>query len=154
MLWHSYGNSNSAQHVNIDFVTSTPDFKVSSTKVKKVVVAAPTQTNNSVGTSAESASPQLPTLSLSQGDTHPYLGLLWKTLLNKKKNAHLHGEKQTYLVRLKITKSGSIESADVKGPNGSISKALQESLESFPKVPPIPDEISDNDVYVQYSVIL
>ncbi len=92
-------------------------------------------------------------ISLDSGVPHPYLNSLWKNLLRKKKSASLIAkEKQTYLVRLKITKVGFIESVDVKGVDQQVAHSLESSLLTNPRVPPVPDDISNQDFYVQYAV--
>ncbi len=122
------------------------------THIKPTQDQQATHVQAEAGDVAEEAVPQK-VISLNSGNYHPYLNMLWKTLLHKKKQAMLEGgDKRTYLVRLKITKAGLIELVDVKGPLFQVSEALQKSLAKSPRVPPVPDEISLRDFFVQYAV--
>jgi len=152
------GSAATAQE--IDLIT-LPPMERTSPKVKKAravptatTIATKTITSELIPTAGSVESDfQEKTIAITGSSTHPYIRNLWKSLLNKKRD--IKNKLQTrssYLVKMKITKSGFIQDINIHGPDLSVAEEIKLSLAKEPQVKSIPDDLSQVSIQVQYTV--
>lgn len=85
---------------------------------------------------------------LSSSSGHPYLQKLWRHLATAQQGLDVHTG--SYVVRLKITKQGLIDSIEVSGAIERERAAIESRLRQVAFLPPVPNEMSENGISVHY----
>lgn len=109
--------------------------------------------NEPVSATAAQTQFQQKAIAITGNAAHPYIRNLWKSLLNKKRDVKNYLQtRNSYLVKMKITKSGSIQDVNIQGPDLAVVEELKSSLAKEPQVRSIPDDVSKESIQVQYTV--
>lgn len=145
----------------IELIT-LPPMEKTSPKVKKArsvsttsaKVATETITNDSIpATESVETQFQQKAIAITGNAAHPYIRNLWKSLLNKKRDVKNYLQtRNSYLVKMKITKSGFIQDINIQGPDLEVVEEIKSSLAKEPQVRSIPDDLSKDSIQVQYTV--
>lgn len=99
------------------------------------------------GTQSETFSPA--------SSPHPYFKKVWKKLYQANQGINYKSDLNSqYKIRIILDKDGRISTSDVQGDVNQISEELRRRLQRMAFLPPIPDDISQSQIVLQYEVTL
>ena len=93
------------------------------------------------------------TIELQSSTSHPYFKDVWQILKKKKQSITTYSKnKENYFVKFLLKKNGIIEEVEVHGSEIEVVNEIVFALSEIAELPPIPDEVSNLDLQINYQV--